>query len=83
MSKNKEIFAEPFYRDIQKWQKKTGIMTQDVPVIKAEFKKFIDDSLRPIDREILFDDLIITAGKNLTEDGLRVLVRLETWAFEK
>lgn len=83
MAKNKEIFAEHFYQKIQKWQKRTKIMNQEVSVIKTEFEKFIEKELRPVDRTILFNELVLTVGGHLTDDGLKMLVRLETWAFEK
>lgn len=83
MAKENNIFEEKFYQTIQSWQKKTKIMIQEVPVIKAEFEKFIQTNLRPIDRTILYNELFLTVGGHLTDDGLKMLVRLETWSFKK
>lgn len=58
-------------------------MVQEVPVIKAEFEKFIQTNLRPIDRTILYNELFLTVGGHITDDGLKMLVRLETWSFKK
>lgn len=78
-----QVFKEEFYQKIQKWQKKTKIMNQEVSVIRTEFERFIEKELRPVDRTILYNELFLTVGGHLTDDGLRMLVRLETWAFEK
>lgn len=83
MNKRKQTFEEHFYQEIQKWLHKNIILNKDIPIIQKEFKKFISTKLRPVDRKILFDELFITTGLDLTDEGFKMLVRLETWAFNE
>lgn len=83
MSKSKLTFDEEFYKDFQKWLKKNKIMQMEVDAIKGRVNKYISEKLRPIDRQILFDHNLLTVGGYLTEDGLHMLVRLETWDFNQ